>query len=172
MVLADCLVGKSLPFAGVRGRYDDPLSERLASPRRVEEMCPGNRECTSVCARVGQLEDHRALGSREAGDDAARALQAGHPEYLRAPDVLVPRSQGVADVIEATLRVVHSDSLVDEAQPLVGQRLRDEHPLAHRAAHSGIEELDARECERLLACRRVGSLPDPLTVGLESLLVN
>ena len=107
MILVDRLVGESLPFDGVRGGDDDPVPEWLIPAGWVEQVRAGKRERTGVRLRIGELEDHRPLGSREACDDASGALQTGHPEDPRAPDVRMPGGESVADVVEASLRVVH-----------------------------------------------------------------
>ena len=113
MILVDRLVGECLPFDGVRGGDDDPLPERLIPAGWVEQVRAGKRERTGVRLRIGELEDHRPLGSREACDDASGALQAGHPEDPRAPDVRMPGGESVADVVEASLRVIHCSDVED-----------------------------------------------------------
>ena len=139
-------------LAGVVARVREPVDD----VRRREDVRAGSR-VDDLVADVElelALEDVErvAVALVEVGVDAASRVERDLEQRELGRSALTGPRRGQRD------RLVHSDRLLDEAEPLVGAS-RDEHPLLHHSSHAGVERL--APARALLACASVSLTVSP-----------
>src|SRR6266542_4029247 len=98
---------------------------RPPAARRIEEVCPVERECAFARRLVRKLEDHRVLVVRKAADHLAAALDRRHSHHLAKLDVVVSRREIVGELVVAGARV-HSALLSEKLVKVPAWRMHVE----------------------------------------------